>query len=94
MAAFLVGSIRVTDADAWQRYVDRVGATFERHGGTVLLRGVKQCELSQSAHGERVVVARFESLEALRAWHDSPDYQALIALREAGADVVLAAYEG
>ena len=35
MAAFLVGTIRVTDADAWQRYVDRVGATFERHGGTV-----------------------------------------------------------
>ena len=94
MPAYLVGTIRVTDPEAWQRYVDRVGATFERHGGTVLLRGVKRGELSQSAHGERVVVAQFASMEALRAWHDSPDYQALIALREECADVVLTAYDG
>lgn len=29
-----------------------------------------------------------------RAWHDSPAYQALVPLREAGADVVLVGYAG
>jgi uncharacterized protein (DUF1330 family) len=28
----------------------------------------------------------------LQRWHESPEYQALVALREAGAEVVLTAY--
>ena len=94
MAAYLVGQIRVTDPAAWQRYVERVGATFPPHGGEVLFRGMKAVELARSAHGERIVVARFATMAALRAWHDSAEYQALVALREAGAEVVLTAYEG
>jgi uncharacterized protein (DUF1330 family) len=94
MPAYLIGTIRVTDAGAWQRYVERVGATFPPHGGKVLFRAVKARALNQNAHGERVVVAEFADMTALRAWHDSPEYQALIALRDAGAEVVLTAYEG
>jgi uncharacterized protein (DUF1330 family) len=94
MPAYLVGQIRVTDPEQWQRYLERVGATFAPHGGEVLWRGVKAAELSRSAHGDRIVVARFADLAALRAWHDSPEYQALVALRESGAEVVLTAYQG
>jgi uncharacterized protein (DUF1330 family) len=94
MPAYLVGQIRVTDPAQWQSYVERVGATFAPYGGEVLFRGAKVAELARSAHGERIVVARFDSMAALQAWHDSPEYQALVALREAGAEVVLAAYEG
>jgi len=93
MPAYLIGTIRVTDPAQWQRYVERVGATFAPHGGEVMFRAVKAAELARSAHGERVVVAKFADLAALRAWHDSPEYQALVALREAGAEVVLTAYE-
>jgi uncharacterized protein (DUF1330 family) len=92
MPAVLVGTIRVTGPEAWQQYVDRVGATFGPHGGRVLIRGVKAAELSGWAHGERIVVAEFPDLESLQRWHDSDEYQALVALREAGADVVLTAY--
>ena len=92
MRAFIVGTIRVTEPEAWQRYVDRVGATFGPHGGRVLLRGMKASDLSGQAHGERVVVAEFPDLESLQGWHDSPEYQALVALRDAGAEVVLTAY--
>lgn len=94
MPAYLVGQIRVTDPAQWQSYVERVGATFPPHGGELLFRGSKMQDLARSAHGERIVVARFDSMAALQAWHDSPEYQALVALREAGAEVVLAAYEG
>jgi uncharacterized protein (DUF1330 family) len=93
MPAFIVGTIRVTDASAWQHYVDRVGATFGPHGGRVLLRGAKVIDLARQAHGERVVVAEFADFEALMRWHDSAEYQALVALREAGAEVVLTAYQ-
>lgn len=94
MPAYLVGLIRVTDPAQWQRYVDRVGATFPPRGGKLLWRGIKVADLARSAHGERIVVAEFADQAALRAWHDSPEYQALVALREAGAEVVLTAYEG
>ena len=50
-------------------------------------------DLARQAHGERVVVAEFADIEALMRWHDSAEYQALVALREAGAEVVLTAYQ-
>jgi uncharacterized protein (DUF1330 family) len=93
MSAYLVGQIRITDPAQWQRYVERVGATFAPHGGSVIFRGLKAADLARQAHGDRIVVARFDSLAALHAWHDSPEYQALVALREAGAEVVLTSYE-
>ncbi|MGE5714094.1 MAG: DUF1330 domain-containing protein [Betaproteobacteria bacterium] len=93
MPAFIVGTIRVTEPAAWQRYVERVGATFSPYGGRVLLRGGKVRELAGASHGERVVVAEFPDLDALMRWHESPEYQSLIALREAGAEVVLTAYQ-
>jgi uncharacterized protein (DUF1330 family) len=48
--------------------------------------------LSGVAHGERVVIVEFPDLDSLRRWHDSSEYQALIPLRNQGADVVLTSY--
>lgn len=93
MPAYLIGTIRVNDPRRWQEYVDRVGATFVQHGGRVLFRGTKQAQLNGAAHGERVVIAEFDDVTALKRWHDSEDYQQLVALRDAGADVVLTAYQ-
>jgi len=93
MAAYLIGTIRITEQQSWQQYVDRVGATFPPHDGKVMLRAAKALELAGCAHGDRVVVAEFPDLAALEGWHASPEYQALIALRDAGADVVLTAYQ-
>jgi uncharacterized protein (DUF1330 family) len=93
MPAFIVGTIRVTDAGAWQAYVERVGATFAGYGGRVLLRGEVARTLAGEPHGDRVVVAEFADLEALMRWHNSPDYQSLLPLRDAGAEVVLTAYQ-
>jgi uncharacterized protein (DUF1330 family) len=94
MPAYLIGQIAVRDAAQWQRYVERVGATFAPYGGRVLFRATAALALNGALPGERVVVAEFPNLDALRRWHDSPEYQALIPLRDAGADVVLTAYEG
>lgn len=92
MPAYIIGTITVRDPEAWKAYVEKVGATFDPFNGRVLFRGVKAAALSGTAHGERVVAAEFPDLDSLRRWHDSPQYQALIALRNRGADVVLTAY--
>jgi uncharacterized protein (DUF1330 family) len=92
MAAYIVGTIAVRDEALWARYLEGVAATFRLHGGEVMLRAASPLPLSGRAHGERVVVARFADMAALRRWFESPDYQALIPLRDAAADVVLTAY--
>jgi uncharacterized protein (DUF1330 family) len=94
MPAYLIGTIRVTDPDAWQRYVDRVGATFVPFGGRILFRAAKAASLGRDAHGERIVVVEFADMASLERWHGSAEYQALVALRDAGAEVVLTAYQG
>jgi uncharacterized protein (DUF1330 family) len=92
MAAYLVGHITVRDEALWQRYVGQVGATIAAGGGTLVLRGELAEALAGEAPGRRIVVARFADMAALRAWHDSPAYQALVPLRQAAADVLLAGY--
>jgi uncharacterized protein (DUF1330 family) len=92
MAAWIVGTITVRDEALWQRYLAGVAQTFRLHGGEVVFRGAEPVALAGRTHGDRVVVARFADLAALRRWHDSAQYQALVPLRDRAADVVLTAY--
>ncbi|MGH8751340.1 MAG: DUF1330 domain-containing protein [Burkholderiales bacterium] len=93
MAAFVIGHITVRDADKWQIYVARVGATIVAHGGEILFRGEKRALFNGKHDCERVVVLKFADPAAAQRWHDSPEYQTLIPLRDAGADVTLISYQ-
>ena len=93
MAAYLVGTITVTDPARWAQYVERVGSTFGPFGGRLLFRGTPAAVLSGHAHGDRIVVVEFADVASARRWHESAEYQSLIAVRDAGADVVLTIYE-
>ncbi|MEP7155086.1 MAG: DUF1330 domain-containing protein [Betaproteobacteria bacterium] len=93
MAAYCVGRIRVKDAAAWESYRSRVGATIAQYGGEVLFRGTLEEAFSGGNDHDNIVALRFENIEAARRWHDSPEYQALIAVRDAGAEVSLVLYQ-
>ncbi len=94
MAAYCVGRIRVKDAVLWEQYRGRVGATIVQYGGEILFRGSMRQPLSGEAGHDSVVALRFADLDAAKRWHDSPEYQALVPLRDSGADVTLTLYEG
>jgi uncharacterized protein (DUF1330 family) len=93
MPAFCVGQIHVKDAEAWEQYRSLVGATIVRYGGRVLFRGTQARLLSGEMVHEQVVSLRFETLADANRWHDSAEYQALLPLRERGADVTLVLYQ-
>ena len=93
MAAYCVGQIRVKDAAAWEQYRGQVGATLIRYGGEVMFRGSLQQVFSGAGDHDSVVALRFESLQAAKRWHDSPEYQALIPIRDQGAEVALMLYQ-
>jgi len=92
--AYIVAHLRVTDAEAFESYRAQVPDVIRRHGGRYRIRGGRAYPLEGDWPVERLVVLEFESVEAARAFYDSPDYQRLIPLRQAGAEGTLAIVEG
>jgi uncharacterized protein (DUF1330 family) len=93
MAAIVLGQTTVTDAAGWARYVAAVGATIAAHGGELIFRAGAVEAFAGEAPAGGIVAIRFENTETARQWHDSPEYQALVPLRDASAKVNLALYE-
>ena len=93
MPAYIIGHITIKDATQWASYREQVGATIAAWGGELVFRGRKIRVLNGDHAPTDTVVARFSDSAALQGWHDSPEYQALIPIRDAGADVKLIAYE-
>ncbi len=91
--AYVIGHIRVKDADKWDRYRSQVPATLQPWGAELVFRGARAATLAGEHDYDDVVVIRFPNLEAANGWHGSAAYQALIPLRMQAADVVLLSYE-
>lgn len=87
--AWVVGHVSVKDADKWRRYRERVPATIEPFGGTVLLRGHVTDVLDGTHRHTDTVVLAFPDVGSARRWHSSSAYQALIPLRHEAAEVDL-----
>ena len=90
MAAYIVATVTIHDPVKFAEYGKRIAGLSERHGGEYLVRGaVAEALEGQSAPSERVVVSRFPTADAARAYLASPDYQAAVQLRAGAADVVM-----
>jgi len=93
MPAYIIGHISIKDPAKWAEYLEQVPVTIAQWGGELVFRG-KRIKVLNGAHTHSdTVVARFPDKASLTAWHDSPEYQALIPLRDAGADVTLIGYD-
>jgi uncharacterized protein (DUF1330 family) len=93
MAAYVVGHITVLNPEKWEDYRAKVPPTLVQWGGEVMLRGRRVAVFSGDHPYTDTVVIRFPDAEAMRGWHNSPAYQALIPLREQAAEMVLIGYE-
>jgi uncharacterized protein (DUF1330 family) len=93
MTAYVIGQIHIRDASRWQEYVSHVGGTIAQYGGEVQFRGERAAVFSGEYPFERAVVIKFADLAAAKRWHESPEYQRLIPIRDAAADVTLVSYQ-
>ena len=91
--AYVVTEIDVTDAAAFAEYAPKVQPSFAPFGGRYVVRGGKTQSLIGDAP-KRVVVLAFDSIEQVRAWYDSPQYEALKALRDKAGKARIFAVEG
>ncbi|MGE0640803.1 MAG: DUF1330 domain-containing protein [Thermoanaerobaculia bacterium] len=83
----------VRDEAALARYAAAAGPAIEGHGGLFLARG-PAARWYEGGLPQRVVVVEFPSLEAAVATHDSPEYQAALALLGDAVDRDLRLVEG
>jgi uncharacterized protein (DUF1330 family) len=91
--AYVITEIDVTDAAAFAEYAPKVQPSFAPFGGRYVVRGGKTQSLTGDAP-KRVVVLAFDSIDRVRAWYDSPQYEALKALRDRAGKARIFAVEG
>ena len=80
MDAYLISNFDITNNEGYQTYVGAVVPTLLSHGGEILVAGPGS-EIIEGAAGAEIVVLKFPSMEALRGWYESPEYQEIIARR-------------
>lgn len=85
MAAYVIAEVSVTDPEGYEQYKPLAGASVVAGGGTYEVRGGAVESLEGEPVSGRIVILRFDSLEAARNWYHSDDYQAALPLRNAAA---------
>ncbi|WP_134740239.1 DUF1330 domain-containing protein [Nocardioides sp. 503] len=85
MTAYWISLYReITDEAKLAAYAQLAGPAIEGAGGTFLARGLPE-ETYEAGEATRSVLISFESVDAARAAHDSPAYQAALAALDGGA---------
>ena len=81
MPGYVIVHVDVLDADGYRAYQQQVPATVERYSGRFVVRGGAP-ETVEGEPPKRLVVLEFPSVDQARAWYYSPEYQAIVPLRQ------------
>jgi len=94
MKGYVIANVQVTDEAGYEAYRSQTASIIAQYGGRFLVRG-GAVEAREGDPGiGRLVILEFPSVEAARIFYDSPEYQAIIPLREANAVSTLCIVEG
>jgi uncharacterized protein (DUF1330 family) len=94
MPAYVIVEITVRDEETYAQYRARVTDQIRQYGGEYLVRGGNTEALEGDWLPRRIVLLRFDSMEAAKRWWSSDDYAPLKALRQASADTNMILVEG
>lgn len=83
--AYLIAEVQVSDPDTFKQYVAALPATLAPYKVRTLTRGTPVAVDASTPPAGSYVILAFNSMDDLKAWWDSPAYQAIIPLREKSA---------
>ncbi len=83
MPAYITVNFTPTDKEKLQQYGAAVPATLAKFDGEYLVKGVAE-KLSGDNDYQMQVILAFPSKDQAAGWYNSPEYQALLPLRDAG----------
>ena len=91
---YMIAINEVTDQNAYAKeYVPPAQKSVKDHGGEYVAAGPGTQVVGNLPQGP-VVILRWESMEALQAWHNSPDFQATLKVGEKYAKFNIVAVNG
>ena len=85
MPAYVIADVVVQDAEAYREYQQHARDTIALYGGRFIVRGGKTETLEGDWRPHRVVMMEFRTLERAKEWYGSPEYQAIIPIRQHNA---------
>ena len=88
MAAYLIGNLKITNPEGFQSYAEVVPKTISDHGGEYVVAD-RDCIRVVGSPVHLAVGLKFPSMEALKGWYDSPEYQEILALRTDNSEGVV-----
>jgi uncharacterized protein (DUF1330 family) len=94
MPAYLIAETDILDPEQYEQYKAASPGAIAAGGGRFVVRGGELAVLEGDWNPPRLVILEFESLEAAKAFYESPEYQAAIKLREGAARLNMVAVEG
>jgi uncharacterized protein (DUF1330 family) len=92
--AYLIAHVQITDQDGWKQYIAALPGTLAPYHVKTLARAAPVALDSSTPPGGSTVILAFNSMDDLKAWWNSPAYQAIIPLREKSAKTVVYALPG
>lgn len=95
MAAYLIANVKVTNADGYREYAEKVPATIAQYGGRYVVRGGAPEILEPAGDDDgRIVVLEFDDRDTLMRWFNSPEYSAIKGIRHANSDASVIVVDG
>ena len=93
-SAYIIANVTVTDPVQYQEYKKWSTAAMQAHGAEVCVRGGKVEVLEGDWNPSRLVIMKFPSVEAAKAFEASPEYGLARAARQGAAVMQMLVVEG
>lgn len=94
VSVYIISDVTIRDAEAIASYRSRAAASIAQYGGRYLLRGGKVETLQGTWSPNPIIIVEFPDPERARAWYRSPEYAAVLEVRDAALSRNLILVEG
>jgi uncharacterized protein (DUF1330 family) len=92
--AYLIAHVQVTDPEGWKQYITALPGTLASYHVKTLARAPAVAVDASTPPAGSTAILAFNNMDDLKAWWNSPAYQAIIPLREKSAKTIVYALPG
>ena len=85
MTVYGIATLTITDQESYERYTSTFMPVLREHGGTLLVADEQPKIVEGDWAADKIVVLAFDDEAGFERWYHSPEYQAIIGDRLAGA---------
>lgn len=85
MSAYLIVRVEVTNFEKYKNYLSAVPAVIEKYGGKYIVRAKETITLEGPEEKRRIVIIEFPSVDKVKEFYNSAEYQKVREFRKDAA---------